>query len=83
MKEYEEIIKNKISSPVGTGVNLEKWYRIIIIENGKKKSTYDFQDEEQATQCYALLYNPNVENDDFILKEEVFLTIYYKPILFV
>ena len=81
MKESLEIIKNKIKHPRGTQVDINKKYAVIVIENGKKKSQYIFENEEQATQCYALLCNPNIEQD-YIQEEEVFLTIYYEKQIF-
>lgn len=78
MNKSIEIIKNKCELPRGCNVNLVKEYRVIVIENGKKKSVYIFDNEEEATQCYALMCNPNVENEDYMQQEEVLLTINYR-----
>ena len=80
MEESLKIIKSKIKNPDGTNVDLNKKYAVIIIENGKKKSQYIFDTEEEATQCYSLLCDPNIEQD-YIQKEEVFLNIYYEKII--
>lgn len=78
MEKLLEIIKNKIILPNGCNCNLEKVYRVLIIKNGEKKAVYEFDNEEEATHCYALICNPNINNEDFIMQEEVFLTIHYK-----
>lgn len=74
-KEYKKFLNKKFGFVGG----LNKIYRVIIIENGEKKSIYDFDTEEEATQCYGLLFNYNTENKKYLQNEEVFLTIYYSP----
>lgn len=81
MEKLLEIIKNKIETPIGCQCDLKKIYRVIVMKNGKKQVIYDFETEEEAMQCYALICNPNICNDEYIENQETFLTIYYEPLI--
>ncbi|MBO7527998.1 MAG: hypothetical protein J6T74_08970 [Clostridia bacterium] len=76
-----EIILKRYKELNGEGMYfLQKLYRVVVVKNGCKIATYDFENETDATQCYSLLTKFK-ENEDYIIDEEVFLTIYYNIVL--
>lgn len=81
MRTPYEIIKNKIEMCEETNVELVQKFAIIEIYNGKIIAKHIFDNEEEAFQCYALLYDYKKDQSDY-LTNDVFLTIYFEKHLY-
>lgn len=81
MRTPYEIIKNKIEMCEEMNVELIKKFAVIEIYNGKIITKHIFDEEEEAVQCYALIYDYKKDQSDY-LADNVFLTIYFETHLY-
>ena len=81
MRTPYEIIKNKIEMYEGTNVELVQKFAVLEIYDGKIIAKHIFDNEEEAVQCYALIFDYEKDQSDYLVNN-VFLTIYFETHLY-